>query len=126
MRPKSLSEVAELVAEGEFFSICLGNFLDEFYLAPQAEALQEPPRRLAAGLGRRGEIVDAYLAAVAEELGRKYQYPMPDWIRAEELKLRHPWFASELAGLRAVLLFESPLGFRSRNLFVSENALSRA
>ncbi len=39
---------------------------------------------------------------------------------------RRPWFASKLAALRAVLILESPAAFRARNLFVSENALTRA
>jgi len=50
----------------------------------------------------------------------------PAWIFGPDRSLRRPWFASQLAALRGVLLHESPAPFRSRNLFVSENALSRA
>ena len=50
----------------------------------------------------------------------------PAWIGDETRKLHRPWFASPLAALRAVLLLESPPGFRARNLFVSQYALSRA
>ena len=48
------------------------------------------------------------------------------WTDDPRRALRTPWFATPLASLRAVLLLESPPAFRSRNLFVSENALSRA
>ena len=48
------------------------------------------------------------------------------WTSAEQRALHRPWFASPLAALRAVLLLESPPAFRARNLFVSDNALSRA
>ena len=72
-----------------------------------------------------GRVEDAYLAAVAEELARRFGLPLPAWTMTEERWLHKPWFASPLASLRAVLLLESPPGFRSRNLFVSENALSR-
>lgn len=124
MRPKSLAEVARWTLEGENFSFSLRNFLDDFYREPAAEALAEEPARLAGT--ENGDVRDAYLAAVGEELARKYNLPHPKWIWAEDRKLRWPWFGSEMQSLRAVLIHESPPGFRSRNLFVSENALSRA
>jgi hypothetical protein len=71
-------------------------------------------------------VQDAYIAATAEELARRFELPQPDWTVGEDRQLRNPWFASPLAELRAVLLLESPPAFRARNLFVSENALSRA
>lgn len=124
MRPTSLADVAKWTLEGESFSYTLRNFLDEFYARPQAEALAEEPARLK-GVAN-GEVYDAYLAAVGEELARGFKLAHPRWIWAEDRKLRRPWFASEMQSLRAVLIHESPAGFRSRNLFVSENALARA
>jgi hypothetical protein len=126
MRPKTLAEVAQLAADGDSFDRCLANFLDEFYFAPEAAALSPPPALLSPLLGESGRVQDAYLAATAEELARAYHFPLPLWTADEERKLHRPWFASPLASLRAVLLSESPAGFRSRNLFVSANALSRA
>ena len=70
--------------------------------------------------------MDACLAAVADDLGQRFGLPIPPWTGAEERKLHRPWFALEPASLRAALIQESPPAFRSRNLFVSENALSRA
>ncbi|PYS51694.1 MAG: hypothetical protein DMG13_18180 [Acidobacteria bacterium] len=69
---------------------------------------------------------DAYLAATAEWLAWKFNLQAPRWAFDQTRSLRRPWFASQLASMRAVLLLESPAPFRSRNLFVSENALSRA
>ena len=126
MRPRTLAEVAQLANDGDSFDRCLANFLDEFYAAPSAEALAEVPPWLAPKLGDLGRVQDAYLAATAEELARQQQFPVPDWTAAEARQLHRPWFASPLAALRAVLLLESPAAFRSRNLFVSENALTRA
>lgn len=126
MRPRSLAEVAELALGGDSFDRCLANFLDEFYSAPTAEALSTTPTLLEPKLGEIGHIQDAYLAATAEELARAHGLRMPDWANDETRKLHRPYFASPLVSLRAVLLVESPAGFRARNLFVSENALSRA
>jgi hypothetical protein len=125
MRPKTLAEVAALAAQGDSFDRCLANFLDEFYAEPNTAALAAAPVLLAPQFGELGRVQDAYLAAAAEELARRFSLPQPDWTVGEDRQLRRPWFATPLAALRAVLLLESPPAFRARNLFVSENALSR-
>jgi hypothetical protein len=125
MRPKTLAEVAALAAQGDSFDRCLASFLDGFYAAPNAAALAAAPALLAPQFGDLGHVQDAYLAATAEELARRFALPQPDWTVGEERQLRRPWFATPLSALRAVLLLESPPAFRARNLFVSENALSR-
>jgi hypothetical protein len=126
MRPKTLAEVAELAARGESFDRNLANFLDEFYAAPNPGALAEAPVLLAPDLGESGSVQDAYLAATAEELARAHHFAVPPWTVADTRKLHRPWFASPLPALRTILLLESPVAFRSRSLFVSENALTRA
>lgn len=126
MRPRTLAEVARRARDGDSFDHCLANFLDHFYAAPDALALAEAPPLLTREKGDLGQVQDAYLAAVAEELTRVYQLAVPDWTAGESRQLRQPWFASPLHSLRAVLLLESPPAFRARNLFVSENALTRA
>jgi hypothetical protein len=126
MRPKTLAEVADLAAQGDSFDRCLANFLDEFYAAPNPAALATAPALMVPRFGELGHIQDAYLAATAEELARRFALPQPNWTVGEDRQLHRPWFATPLAALRAVLLLESPPAFRARNLFVSENALSRA
>ncbi|MEI6415509.1 MAG: hypothetical protein WCP34_14785 [Pseudomonadota bacterium] len=125
MRPKTLAEVAQLTANGDSFDHCLTNFLDEFYAAPSSEALWPTPLLLAKTQGEMGQVQDAYLAATAEEIGRIHDFPMPPWTVDDARTLRYPWFAMRMSAIRAVLLLESPPAFRSRNLFVSENALTR-
>jgi hypothetical protein len=126
MRPKTLAEVAALTAQGDSFDRCLANFLDGFYAAPNTAALAATPALLAPQFGDLGRVQDAYLAATAEELARRFSLTLTNWTVGEDRQLHRPWFATPLAALRAVLLLESPPAFRSRNLFVSENALSRA
>jgi hypothetical protein len=124
--PTTLAGVAEEVAAGDNFSLALGDFLDRFYAHPAPESLEQEPRRLAAEGEREGEVRDAYLAATAEWLAMKFGFPTPEWAKEPTRALRRPWFAVPYAGFRATLLLESPISFRCRNLFVTENALTRA
>ena len=122
---ETIAEIATLVQQGEPFHIALGNFLDGFYFQPSIGAVEGEPSFLRAQFGRAGEVYDAYLAATAEKLARDRAIPFPRWARNPERALRVPWFASEKGSLRALLIRESPPEFRCRNLFVSENALTR-
>jgi hypothetical protein len=69
---------------------------------------------------------NAYLAAVAETLCWEFSLTPPAWTESPCCYLRRPWFAGGLETLKAILLVESPVPFRRRNLFVSANALARA
>ena len=124
-RIATLHEVGETaVATGEF-SFALRDFLDGFYAQPASGALAEMPLRLAGAMAD-GERFDAYLGAVAEHLSRAHRWAVPSWARAASRYLAAPWFGMSSHGGRMILLAESPAAFRVRNIFVSENALSRA
>ena len=124
-RPESLAEVAKWSADSREFEYNFADFLDQFYLERRAEMLAQEPRRLKT-FTKDGEVLDAYLAATAVSLARLIGVVPPGWAWAEDRKLKSPWFAHPGPAIRATLLSESPAPFRERNLFVSENALSRA
>ena len=125
MRPATLADVAAETRRGESFDFGLRNFLDGFRARPSQEAIDREPELLA-GLVEGGAVFDAYLAATAEALASELRLETPAWTRQPGRALREPWFAVPWAGMRAILLLESPAAFRSRNLFVSANALARA
>lgn len=124
-RPDSLAEVAIWSRNRVEFEYHFTDFLDQFYAERRAEMLAEEPRRLSEILNDDG-VADAYLAATAVSLARLIGMVPPKWALDDSRKLKSPWFAHSGPALRATLLAESPAPFRERNLFVSENALSRA
>jgi hypothetical protein len=71
-------------------------------------------------------IHDAYLAAVAEHLALRFRLAVPRWVDDPARFPAEPFFAGGLETLKAILLVESPLAFRRRQIFVSANALARA
>ena len=124
-RPQSLTEIVAFSEAGDSFWYAVREFLDHFAGLPgnqgRAQALRDAPPLTG------DPVQNAYLAAVAENLTWDRRLPTPEWVFEPERFLRDPWFAaSDRPGLRPLLLLESPVMFRRRNLFVSANALDRA
>ncbi len=71
------------------------------------------------------EDCNAYWAATVETLCREAGLKPPEWTESPRCYLHRPWFAGALESLKAILLAESPVAFRRRNLFVSSDALAR-
>jgi hypothetical protein len=120
-RPAALDVVAVRTLGGEPFDPLLREFLDEFYGGNsdmRARAIAGAPARI-------DPIHDAYLAAVAEHLALRFGLPVPQWVEEPHRFLAMPFFAGGLENLKAILLVESPLAFRRRQIFISANALSR-
>ena len=124
-RPASLAEVARESSDETALSFHLRDFLDEFYAQPSPARLEEEPPLLA-DLLKDGGRADAYFAATADYLSRKYQFNAPGWTRSDQRTLRSPFFALESHAARMWLIVESPAPFRERNIFISADALTRA
>lgn len=122
---ETLFEVAKAVAEGGTSSLALRNFLT--FLRPEQvqDAIEEAPLPLA-GLHPTGEIMDAYLAAVAEFLALKYGAAVPSWTEEPSRFLAQFHFPSHNHRLNDLLLRETPVPFRRRKIVVSANVLDLA
>jgi hypothetical protein len=127
MRPTTLAQTAELVANGHSLDTSLREFLDEFYLASTPEVKSamlsdEPPPT---GDPR----YEGLFGAVAEYLVHQYDLPhVPAWAFSPSRYLDRAWHASSFtdAGMREYLTFASPAEFASRNIFTEERPLRRA
>jgi hypothetical protein len=121
--PKTIAEVAHRVVAGEdAFDRILREFLDHFYTATsesRALALQARPEPIDA-------LHDAYIAATAEHLARRWNLAVPSWTEDHGFALKRPHYSGGLESLKAILTAESPTAFRRRLLFVSADALDRA
>jgi hypothetical protein len=121
-RPESLAEVAKLTAENpDAFDQLVAEFLDEFYLHPEnrQSMIAEEPRAL-------GPLREAWLGAVGEHLARRWNLKVPGWVDGPQRFLRLAFFAGGFESLKAILLAESPLAFRRRQIFVEAEPLRRA
>jgi hypothetical protein len=70
--------------------------------------------------------VDAAFAAMAEYLARRDGWTVPPWARLPEREAWPWWFVTDLRGLHAQALVESPSSFRRRGVFITSGALDRA
>ncbi|MBL9178144.1 MAG: hypothetical protein JNM65_08770 [Verrucomicrobiaceae bacterium] len=120
-----LSECVAKVTSTRGFGYAVRDFLDQFRHEPDMRLITEEPPLLSSILKDEG-VADAYLASVAATLAHEQGLPAPDWAKGSARSLEKPFFAAKTPKLKAVLLQESPVEFRIRNIFVSANALSRA
>lgn len=93
--------------------------VDEVRRTGSLAALATPP---AAELP---ESLRALAAGTAEMLAARYGADAPPWTSGIG-SLEQPWFVSGYENLKASALVESPVFFRSRNVFVLANFLERA
>ena len=70
--------------------------------------------------------VDAALAALAEHLARRDGWPLPSWSRKPGRYSPRWWFVTPLRGMHPTAIQESPPSFRTRGIFITTGALSRA
>lgn len=121
-RPASLAEVAKSTAETpDAFDLLVSEFLDEFYLHPELRQsmIAGEPRAL-------GQLRDAWLGAIGDHLARRWDLKVPSWVDQPQRFLKRAFFAGGLESLKAILLAESPLAFRKRQIFVEAEPLRRA
>jgi hypothetical protein len=106
------------------FAINVGNFLDDFYreVDKREEMLQEMPI-IHESVNRR---YYAFVAAMAHKLANDFNLKVPSWVNDDFFYLPEPYFGMNAKGkLRLILMYESPAEFKHRNIFVSQNVLSR-
>ena len=120
-RPATLVEVAEHILQGADAGSEVKDFLHEFQVSGSPAMFREAPPTLA-GHVERGEMLDAYLQALAVYLMVKLDCDPPAWTWPP-IQLREPWFASPGPAIRNYLLLSSPAPFRTRNLFIDEDSL---
>jgi hypothetical protein len=121
---ESIAAIAEQSKTVEQFSLALRDFLDGFYENPGPFKLSDEPTRVTEILHDEN-YADAYLAALAEHLARQFGFSVPAWCQNPERVLKKPVFAFNSNEGRMFLLVESPTAFRSRNIFISGDALIR-
>ncbi len=69
--------------------------------------------------------VDAAFAAMAEHLARRDGWGVPSWARLPQREAWPWWFVTDLTGLHAQAMVESPSSFRRRGVFITSGALER-
>ncbi len=107
----------KIQAEPQHWRVWLMDFVDDFRYYKNAKMVSEP-------FESGDDRMDALLASTAESLCDELRIELPEWL--EKIPpCDEPYFVSGLENLKATAIVESPMRFRIRKIFVSENFLSR-
>lgn len=111
------------LGEGRDFSFAWRIFLDQFYISSNDQMLilvHSAPKCL----DDHRQL--AYCAAGVHKLCREYGLRLPSWVTDKSFILDEPFFPGATTDLlKLVCLIESPPEFKMRNIFTTENVLSR-
>ena len=103
------------------FWLMFGTFLDEFYKNKNIEMLNEEPV-----WGEIPKTIQSFVCASVDYLAHEIGEESPRWVMNKKYELEEPFFPSDLKGdIRAVMLIESPIEYKVRNIYVLANVLSR-
>lgn len=97
----------------------LFNFVDAFRTTHDTKLISDPPHP------ELSPRIAALITATVETLCDEATISAPLWCNAVA-PLSDPWFVSGIENLKASALTESPVHFRSRNIFVLASFLARA
>lgn len=110
----------KIAQDGEdSWKIHLMNMVDEFRASLDMRLILLPPDPVVS------PQVRALIASTVIYLCEEAFVSPPSWAR-QTPALENPWFVSGIESLKASALLESPVSFRSKNIFVLENFLQRA
>ncbi len=107
----------KMLADSRWWKLYFYDFVDEFRRKKDFQMLAE-------SFELSDEKIDALLASTVEKLCEELNVPIPDWIK-EIPACRKPYFVSGLENLKDASIVQSPLKFKVRNVFVTENFLNR-
>ncbi len=118
----SLTETAVRISQGGDVLPAVRDFLDQVNRRDEGE-LAELIRERPAPSG--SPKADALLAGVAEHLAAAKSLPCPTWVRDPERFLDSFWFVSDVSGLRATALAQTPIALKRRGIFWPARSLER-
>jgi len=101
------------------WKIHLFDLVDEFRRTVDGRLVILPPT---SSLDKR---MTALMASTVRALCEEVGFSTPRWAMLRYF-LPKPWFVSEMESLKASAILESPLPFRTNNIFVQSNFLARA
>ena len=107
----------QMLADSRWWKLYFYDFVDEFRRSRNVEMIAEP-------FELSDEKADALLASTVEKLCDELKLEVPEWIKNVP-STKEPYFVCGVENLKAILIVQSPIRFKMRNVFVSESFLSR-